>query len=294
MSVPVRDLDGRSLLAVFAHPDDESLACGGLLAWCAERGARVTLLCLTHGEHGPERRAGRGDDGDARAAPARLGEVRARELEAAARVLGIGEVLLLHHEDGMLPWLDGARLEADVLAAMRRARPDVVVTFDDDGLYWHPDHIAVHERVTAAVARLGASAPALRYVSLPEGAMRALVDADAAHPGRARDMPAATATARRPSRGADDGALFGIAAVDAFGDQAREPTLVVHAGPLAARKLEALRCHRSQVAGSAIDRLDEAGAVRFLGTEHLRAATVGARGAAFIDSLGAPYAPAVA
>ena len=44
--------DRPSMLAVFAHPDDESLACGGLLAWCATIGVRVSLLCLTHGEHG--------------------------------------------------------------------------------------------------------------------------------------------------------------------------------------------------------------------------------------------------
>ena len=52
MPPPLDDLSGPSLLAVFAHPDDESLACGGLLARCAEYGARVSLLCLTHGEHG--------------------------------------------------------------------------------------------------------------------------------------------------------------------------------------------------------------------------------------------------
>ena len=67
---------GQVLLGVFAHPDDESLACGGLLARCVAAGAAVTLLCLTRGEGGPgiEPEA----DGDETAARRRLGEQRTR------------------------------------------------------------------------------------------------------------------------------------------------------------------------------------------------------------------------
>ena len=133
-----------SLLAVFAHPDDESLACGGLLAWCAALGVRVSLLSVTHGEHG--------QDADSRtpAGP----DVRETELRDAAGVLGIAEVTILDHADGMLPWVEAGQLEADIRAVIRRTAPDVVITFGEDGLYWHPDHIAVHERTTAAVAAL--------------------------------------------------------------------------------------------------------------------------------------------
>ncbi|HIE60728.1 MAG TPA: hypothetical protein EYQ02_03350, partial [Microbacterium sp.] len=172
MSTPLDDLRGSSLLAVFAHPDDESLACGGLLAWCAERGVQVSLLCLTRGEHGP---------GGHKEHSTQLCDVRERELKNAARVLGIHDVALLDHEDGMLPWIDGGRLEADILSAVRRFQPEVVVTFDRDGLYWHPDHIAVHERTTAVIAGLGSPGPALRYVSIPAGTMRAVVDAASQH-----------------------------------------------------------------------------------------------------------------
>ena len=242
-----------ALLAVFAHPDDESLACGGLLARCADGGAHVSLLCLTHGEHGP----GQG------AEPLR--EARARELADAARVLGIRDVVLLDHADGMIPWIEPALVEADILDAIRRFRPDVVITFDEDGLYWHPDHIAVHARTTEAVARLGPDGPALVYVSMPAGAMRALVEAE---PGPAT--------------------LLGVADPDAFGSMAPLPTLVFDAGSLASRKLAALRCHRSQVAGGALERLDDERAARFLGIEHYRRAAVGSRAEAFIEQFRTP------
>lgn len=241
------------ILAVFAHPDDESLASGGLLARCADDGARVSLLCLTHGEHGPGQGGGS------------LGETRARELAEAARALGIGDVVLLDHEDGMIPWIDPARVEADIADAIQRFRPDVVVTFDEDGLYWHPDHIAVHARTTEVVARLGAEGPALLYVSMPVGSMRALMDAA---PGSAP--------------------ILGVPDAGAFGAAAPTPTLVFDAGAFADRKLRALRCHRSQVAGGALDLLDAEGAVRFLGTEHYRRAEVGSRAETFVERFGTP------
>jgi len=242
-----------SLLAVFAHPDDESLACGGLLALCAEGGVRVSLLCLTRGELGP---------GDA----ATLAETRTRELNAAAAVLGLHEVRVLDHEDGMLPWIDPARIEGAVRDAIRDFEPDAVITFDEDGLYWHPDHVAVHERVTSAVEALGAAAPELWYTALPAGTMRAVVDAAGA--------PVSPE-------------VLGVHA-DAFGAEAPEPTLVVSAGESARRKLDALRCHRSQVGGGALDRIDDRDAVRLLGTEHYRRAAVGGQGESFLERLGAP------
>jgi len=261
MPTPLDDLRGSSLLAVFAHPDDESLACGGLLARCAEYGVRVSLLCLTHGEHGP----GRGGE--------RLRDIRAGELADAARVLGIRDLVLLDHEDGMLPWIDSARLEADILGAIRRFHPQVVVTFDEDGLYWHPDHIAVHERTTAAVAQFGTAGPALRYVSMPAGRMRAVVDGASNDPGCGDE----------PSR-----QILGVANADAFGWMAPAPTLVVEAEEFAGRKLAALRCHRTQFDGSALGYLRGRDATRLLGTEHYRRAEVGSRDDVFIERFGTP------
>jgi LmbE family N-acetylglucosaminyl deacetylase len=269
MPTPLDDLSGSSLLAVFAHPDDESLACGGLLARCAERGVRVSLLCLTHGEHGPgrDREQGLGHDRE------RLRDTRATELRDAARILGIRDLVLLGHEDGMLPWIDVARLEADILAAVRRFQPHVVVTFDEDGLYWHPDHIAVHERTTAVIAELGAAGPDLYYVSMPAGRMRALVDAVLNDPERGDEPPKN---------------VLGVADVDAFGSLAPTPTLVVEAGEFAGRKLAALRCHRTQLQGSALECLSERDAGRILGTEHYRRAVVGSYDEVFIERFGSP------
>ena len=258
-----------SLLAVFAHPDDESLASGGLLAWCAAVGVRVSLLCLTHGEHG---HAGRG-------APApgtrSLRQVRAAELRAAADVLGIARVRLLDHEDGMLPWIPPGRLDADILDEIRHTAPDVVVTFDADGLYWHPDHVAVHERTTAVVAALGAGTPALFHVTVPPGAMRAVVD----HAARVAD---ARGLARPFPR-----SILGVGDAGAFGAGAPPPTLVLHAREHAARKLRALRCHRTQFDGCALQLVDDHDAPRLLGTEHYRRAVIGARGDTIVDRLAA-------
>jgi len=277
-----RDLDGYTLLAVFAHPDDESLASGGLLAWCADRGARVSLLCLSRGERGRRERrestapetpdAAQASDTAEAAHDGDLAATRARELAAAARVLGLDDVTLLRHADGMLPWLAPGVLEADVRAAIERLHPQVVVTFGEDGLYWHPDHIATHDATRDAVASLGTAAPVLYYVTTPPGQMRAIVDAAAAR--------VADPSARRD--------ILGIDAVDAFGASAQPPTLVVDTGHHARRKLAALRCHRTQVAGGPLERIDEADAAALLGVEHYRRAEIGSTADAFIERLAAP------
>jgi LmbE family N-acetylglucosaminyl deacetylase len=267
-----------SLLAVFAHPDDESIACGGTLAWCARLGTRVALLCATRGEHGaisptyveadlqqsPPPQAGL----PPKSGPRALAQVRTHELAAATRLLGVDDLLWLDHEDGMLPWIDPARLEADIAGVIRHVRPDVVLTFDADGLYWHPDHVALHERTTAAVASLERDAPALYYVTIPRRTMRAVADLDA-------------------TRGASGPGprILGLTDVDAFGADAPAPSLVLDVAPFAACKLAALKCHRSQVAGDALDRLTDDDARRLLATEQFRRAPVGARGDTLLDRL---------
>ena len=278
MPIP-KDLHGSSLLAVFAHPDDESIACGGLLAWCTDLGADVSLLCMTRGELGQ----GAGE----------VGETRRRELEAAARALGIGTVTLLDHGDGVLPWLSAATLRSEIEAEIHARRPDVVLTFDSDGLYWHPDHIAVHELTTAAVTALGDAAPALYYVTLPPGSMRAVADhavellarEHAEEPtlrgGTVDSSRPRTTARRRPAP-----SILGVVDPDAFGSAAPEPTLVVDAGDFAERKLAALACHASQFTGSALAFVSEQDAPRFLGIEHYRRATAGAAGRTFLDELG--------
>lgn len=231
-------LSGQSLLAVFAHPDDESIACGGLLAMCADRGVRVTVLCATHGEnnHGVRDEA--------------WFVQRAQELEAAAAILGISDVVLLDYRDGFLPW--AADLSDRIEAELRRLRPDAVVTFGSDGLYWHPDHIAVCDATTAAVDALEAGGPALYYVTMPPGQMRRVVDTVWAQEGSvASHLP-----------------LLGVGDPDAFGVGAAAPTLVLDISTVAARKLAAVQCHRTQTTGGALARLTGTDAARLLGVEH--------------------------
>ena len=320
---PPADLRGRSLLGVFAHPDDESITCGGLLAWCAHLGADVALLCLTRGEHGQDGREpvnGRAARGQDQSRPGEdaipygqgggdLARTRSRELERAARELGVKKVTILEHSDGMLPWLDAARLEADVEAAIRRRRPDVVITFDEDGVYGHPDHVAVHERTTAVVAGLDESAPALYYVTVPPEAMRAVAD-HAAQKLRARTDGPVPGVARHEGHGQearDDGgarrasvarpgptSILGVDDPDAFGSEAPAPTLVVDAGTFAAAKLAALACHATQFHGGALEAVELEDAPRLLGVEHYRRAAVGAAGPSFLDAFAVPAAAGAA
>ena len=142
------------LLAVHAHPDDESLSCGGTLARLADAGARVVLLCASRGESGSV-------SDPSLLATNDLGRVRSEELREAARTLGIADVLIFDHPDGELRWDDVSELHSEIVSAIRQYHPDGVITFAEDGLYWHLDHIGVHERTYTAVKSLGTAAPPL-------------------------------------------------------------------------------------------------------------------------------------
>lgn len=148
-----------SLLAVFAHPDDETLRCGGTLAHYAARGAQVQLICLTRGE------AGRNTDPS-------LGEVdlprqREQELNDACAALGLGPpVFLGYHDSGRGERLrrddplaainaDLLQMERRVLEVIEATHPQVMLTFDPHGMYGHPDHLIAHRVATAAYASSG-------------------------------------------------------------------------------------------------------------------------------------------
>jgi LmbE family N-acetylglucosaminyl deacetylase len=137
------------LLCILAHPDDESLGVGGILAKYAAQGVETYLVTATHGEKGwfgpPEENPG----------PTELGKIRESELKEAAKVLGLREVNLLDYHDGELDQADQSVLTRELVGHIRRISPDVVVTFDQNGVYGHPDHIATTRAATAAV--LGAA-----------------------------------------------------------------------------------------------------------------------------------------
>jgi LmbE family N-acetylglucosaminyl deacetylase len=139
-------------LAVLAHPDDESLGNGGVLAKYAAEGLEVYLVTATRGEQGWF------GDPDENPGPEALGEIRERELREAADVLGIHEVTFLDYRDGELDQADPAEATRKIVEQIRRIRPHVVLTFDPAGLYGHPDHMAICRLTTSAVA--SASDPA--------------------------------------------------------------------------------------------------------------------------------------
>ena len=92
-------------------------------------------------------------------------------MEAAARTLGISRLFIWDHPDGDMRWAQVSEFHADLVLFMRRHRPDAVITFGEDGLYWHLDHVGVYERTTAAVRSLGVDAPPLYYTTMPRGMM---------------------------------------------------------------------------------------------------------------------------
>lgn len=145
----------RSILAVLAHPDDETFGMGGSLALYAQQGVEVNLVCATRGEAG---------DVDA----ALMGEIRSKaclrvqELKCAAELLGIKEVIYLNYRDSGMPGAadndhpnalaaQPVQTVAEKIAVIiRQKKPDIVLTFDPIGGYRHPDHIAVHKATVLA------------------------------------------------------------------------------------------------------------------------------------------------
>lgn len=134
------------LMCVLAHPDDESLATGGVLAQCANEGVSTYLLTATRGERG------RYGDGSVSPGPAVVGLAREAELAAAAAELGLREVQVLGYPDGALDQVDHEEATARIAGHLRRVRPHVVITFGPEGAYGHTDHIAISQFTAAAVA----------------------------------------------------------------------------------------------------------------------------------------------
>jgi LmbE family N-acetylglucosaminyl deacetylase len=134
-----------SLLCILAHPDDESMGTGGILAKYAAEGVPTSLIVATRGERGWQ---GSPDENPGLEA---LGKLRELELAAAAQILGLSAVHYLDYVDGDLDQADPAEAIGKIVTHVRRIRPSVVVTFGPDGNYGHPDHIAVSQFTTAAL-----------------------------------------------------------------------------------------------------------------------------------------------
>lgn len=155
------------LMAVLAHPDDESLGVGGTLAKYASEGVEVFLLTATRGDGGRYRGFPPGDPQHPGAEA--LASIREKELRAAASVLGVQDVALLDYRDQHLDRANPQEAVSGIVQHLNRIRPDVVLTFGPDGAYGHPDHIAISQFTTAAIVATGERAISkLYYLAWPE------------------------------------------------------------------------------------------------------------------------------
>jgi LmbE family N-acetylglucosaminyl deacetylase len=146
---------GKTLLAVLAHPDDETFGMGGTLALYAQRGVKVHLICATRGEVGEI-------DPEYKERIKSAACLRTQELRCAAEVLGIEKLHILNYRDSGMPGSEAnnhpkalaaqpvEKVAREVAHLMRQIKPDVVITFDPIGGYRHPDHIAIHKAAVQA------------------------------------------------------------------------------------------------------------------------------------------------
>lgn len=145
----------KTILAVLAHPDDETFGLGGTLALYAQKGYRVYYVCATRGEVGsadPEFMKGFRD----------TAEMRTDELLRAAKILNLTDVFFLGYRDSGMPGMDAnahpnaqinhpvEEVAARIVKYIRELKPDVVLTFDPIGGYKHPDHIHIHKATVLA------------------------------------------------------------------------------------------------------------------------------------------------
>jgi len=233
-----------AIVAVVAHPDDEALIAGGTLALAHDRGLATGVVSLTRGELGPisdPLLAGEGT----------LGAVRERELCASGALLGVDWTRCLRHPDGELEWADAEAVAVELAAVLREFAPRVLLTFGEDGVYGHQDHVATR-RICIRAAQLLAPGGPLVYEAV-----------------WARELAGALVADAR-SRGLAD-SLWGIEP-EAFGSPAG-PATHVDVRAVVDRKLAALRAHRTQLdAGHVLRELPADLAARHLGDEAWRAA----------------------
>jgi LmbE family N-acetylglucosaminyl deacetylase len=197
--MPARPL---TLMAVHAHPDDEAIGTGGILARSSAEGVRTVLVTCTNGELGDA--PGGVKPGDPGHDESVVVPLRRRELEASCEILGVSHLELLgYHDSGMEGWPqndapgcfwrtpvpEAASRLADL---MRTYEPQVVVTYDENGFYGHPDHIQANRVTHAAIAECGIPAK-LYYTAVPRSLIRGfgetLAEAGIERPAEVEENP---------------------------------------------------------------------------------------------------------
>jgi len=132
-----------SVLAVVAHPDDESFGLGAILDAFTSGGSSVSVLCLTHGEASTLQDV-----------PGDLATVRDEEFAAAARILGVTDTILRNFADGALDQVCRSQLAGEVIDAAQAVHADGLLVFDVSGVTGHPDHASASAAAVFAAAVL--------------------------------------------------------------------------------------------------------------------------------------------
>lgn len=180
----------KKILAVLAHPDDETFGLGGTLALYTQRGVETYYVCATRGEVGSA-------DEEYMKGFKDTAEMRTDELNRAAKILGLREVRFLGYRDSGMPGMEANQhpdaqinhpieeVAGKVVKHIREIQPDIVVTFDPIGGYKHPDHIHIHNATVLAFEKADdasfhpdAGSPfkpkALYYQVFPRGFLKAM------------------------------------------------------------------------------------------------------------------------
>jgi LmbE family N-acetylglucosaminyl deacetylase len=246
-------------MAVHAHPDDESSSTGGVLAKYSAEGIRTVVVTCTNGEFGDA--PGKIKPGEPGHDPDQVAKLRLSELHTAIDYLGVTDLEVLgYHDSGMSDWDYKDRADVfgnvplDVVSArlsdlMEKYRPQVVVTYDDNGGYDHPDHLHASRAAVAAVKATGI--PSKLYLT----AMRR---------SRWADMWQALKDAGEevPDFGEID-----EEAVRRMDESEARITTTVDIRPEMDRKNKALRAHASQIEESWFSKIPPEVAVKIFGDE---------------------------
>ncbi|MGH6654240.1 MAG: PIG-L family deacetylase [Actinocrinis sp.] len=241
-----------TLMVVHAHPDDEATSTGGMLARYASEGVRTVLVTCTDGSCGDG--AGGVKPGEPGHDPVAVAALRRTELEASCRVLKVSDLELLGYADsGMMGWPQNSAPgsfwttpvpeAAERLAElMRYYRPDVVVTYDENGFYGHPDHIQAH-RITMAAVELTDIAAKVYWTTAPRsmmaefGRIMAELGADWDEPA-AEPAPEPGVAPESETSAAEEQPLIGL--------PDEEISTWIDVSEFGGRKYEALAAHASQ------------------------------------------------
>ncbi|MGC9424001.1 PIG-L deacetylase family protein [Vibrio sp.] len=218
----------KRVLAVFAHPDDETFRVGGTLALLARMGVKVQVLTATRGSAGS---CGKPPLCSKDELPA----LREKELHCACKVLGLVPPILLNYQDGKLSEVNPERIVSEIVTVIREWRPKIMITFGEDGLSGHPDHVAVGRFALEAFNQSG-YVSVLYIPTIPISVIEKL----------------------------------GMTQINAVDDEIITHTVDVN--EVWETKMAAIQCHRTQLGESPILKCDLQNQRLFLGREHFRLA----------------------